>query len=212
MVQFAGFFSWKLFGGLFLGWGIGANDSANIFGTAVATNSVRYKTAVWLIAIFVVLGASCQGWKLYKNYEFGKKKQSQSETGSTASPTTATVSDSAFTDALLTTLAAAIVVLLATVAAIPASTSQAAIGACLGLAIAAGGGIDAVDWGAFGKMLFCWVLNPFGAALVTVVLVKVFTAVLRRRYGKNLSQLNQVYTILLLVAGCYGAYELGANN
>ena len=41
---------YKLFGGLFLGWGIGANDSANIFGTAVATHSVRFRTAVWLIA------------------------------------------------------------------------------------------------------------------------------------------------------------------
>ena len=30
----------KLFGGLFLGWGIGANNAGNMFGTAVGTGAV----------------------------------------------------------------------------------------------------------------------------------------------------------------------------
>ena len=41
---------WKLSGGIFLGWGLGSNDSANIFGTAVAANVVRYRNAVILTA------------------------------------------------------------------------------------------------------------------------------------------------------------------
>ena len=50
-------------GGMFLGWGLGANDSANVFGTAVSSKMVKYRTAVIIIAIFVILGAWFQGAK-----------------------------------------------------------------------------------------------------------------------------------------------------
>ncbi|HPQ67453.1 MAG TPA: inorganic phosphate transporter, partial [bacterium] len=60
----------KLFGGLYLGWGIGANDSANIFGTAVATKIVSYRAATVLIAVFVVLGALVQGPSQYLGLDF----------------------------------------------------------------------------------------------------------------------------------------------
>ena len=38
-----------LSGGLFLGWSLGANDAANVFGTAVGTRMVRFKTAAIVI-------------------------------------------------------------------------------------------------------------------------------------------------------------------
>ena len=48
-------------GGTFLGWSLGANDSANVFGTAVTSKMVSYKLAIFLTAIFVILGAVLQG-------------------------------------------------------------------------------------------------------------------------------------------------------
>ena len=39
-----------LLGGLFLGWSLGANDAANVFGTAVGTRMVRFKQ----LQLFVV--------------------------------------------------------------------------------------------------------------------------------------------------------------
>ena len=45
-----------LFGGLFLGWSLGANDAANVFGTAVGTRMISFKTAALVCSIFVVLG------------------------------------------------------------------------------------------------------------------------------------------------------------
>ena len=50
-----------IFGGVFLGWSLGSNDAANVFGTAVASRMVRYRTAVVLICIFVIAGAVLQG-------------------------------------------------------------------------------------------------------------------------------------------------------
>lgn len=43
--------------GLFLGWSLGANDAANIFGTAVGTKMVRFRTAAVIASVFVMLGA-----------------------------------------------------------------------------------------------------------------------------------------------------------
>ena len=47
--------------GLFMGWSLGTNDAANAFGTAVATRVVKYRTAIIIIAIMVVLGSILQG-------------------------------------------------------------------------------------------------------------------------------------------------------
>ena len=54
---------WKLIGGVFLGWGLGSNDAANIFGTGVAARVLTYRTATILISIFVVVGALLEGYK-----------------------------------------------------------------------------------------------------------------------------------------------------
>ena len=56
----AGFFAY-LSSGLFLGWSLGANDAANIFGTAVGTRMVRFATAALIASVFVILGAVISG-------------------------------------------------------------------------------------------------------------------------------------------------------
>ena len=47
--------------GLFLGWALGANDAANVFGTAVGTRMIRFSTAATICTIFVILGAVYSG-------------------------------------------------------------------------------------------------------------------------------------------------------
>jgi PiT family inorganic phosphate transporter len=47
--------------GLFLGWSLGANDAANIFGTAVGTKMIRFRTAAIICSIFIILGAVISG-------------------------------------------------------------------------------------------------------------------------------------------------------
>lgn len=200
----------KLLGGLYLGWGIGANDSANIFGTAVATNSVKYKTAIWLIAFFVILGSSLQGWKLYNNYNFVRPDEDKAVLSEADGGSDAT--SQAYTDAFISTLAAAVAVTIVTVLSIPASTSQAAIGAYMGILIASTGSFSSIDWSTFFRMFVCWVATPIGSAVLTIIMYKSVSPILNWLFSNDLGRLNQVYTFLLIIAGCYGAYELGANN
>ena len=47
--------------GLFLGWSLGANDAANVFGTAVGSRMIRFTTAAVICSVFVVLGAVLGG-------------------------------------------------------------------------------------------------------------------------------------------------------
>ncbi|MBP7653120.1 anion permease [Candidatus Dependentiae bacterium] len=222
MISLLKILNWKLFGGLFLGWGVGANDSANVFGTAVATNSIKFKTAVTLIAIFVILGSCIHGTHLFEELNFkhtSQNENSEQQTSQSPSEKQNEKSSNNETKAFISTLAAALTVLVATILGIPASTSQAAIGAMLGMAIsdalALGGPINwatVADWTKFGKMLVCWVLNPIGTAIISIVLYYIVGFIIKLFYGKDLSGLNRLYRILLLLAGSYGAYELGANN
>ena len=47
--------------GLFLGWSLGANDAANVFGSAVGSRMLRFSTAALLCSVFVILGAVSAG-------------------------------------------------------------------------------------------------------------------------------------------------------
>lgn len=47
--------------GLFVGWNIGANDSANCIGPTLGAGLVRYRTGIILVATFAFLGAILQG-------------------------------------------------------------------------------------------------------------------------------------------------------
>ena len=51
----------SLIGGLFLGWALGANDAANVFGTAVASRIITFRNAAILCSIFLIIGAVLQG-------------------------------------------------------------------------------------------------------------------------------------------------------
>ena len=52
---------YPLLGGVWLGWALGANDASNVFGTAVASRMVRFRTAVVLSSLFVLAGALVGG-------------------------------------------------------------------------------------------------------------------------------------------------------
>jgi len=195
---------YKILGGLYLGWGIGANNAANIFSTAVATNVLRFRTAVILIAIFVIIGATVEGPGLFLggSTEFTTDAKADEETIATRiDPSTL---------ALIATLSAALTITVITYLSIPTSTSQAAIGSFMGIAIATSG-FAAVNWPKFLTMLICWLFHPLIGMVLAIILLKGLGYLIHRYLQNNIIQ-DRVFKIGFLVFGCYGAYALGANN
>ena len=178
---------WKLISGVFVGWGLGSNDSANIFGTGVAANVIKYRTAIVLISIFVVVGALLEGHK--------------------SMDTVGEMSKLSHMAAFIAALAAGLTVWAFSYLALPVSTSQAIMGAVLGIGMISG----IPDLARLYKVVICWVLTPIVAMILSYVLYpllgKVFQKVLM-----DLRLSNMFIRGALIFAGCYGAYSLGANN
>ncbi len=175
--------------GLFLGWALGANDAANVFGTAVGTRMIRFSTAAIICSIFVVLGAVYSG---------------AGAAGTLGKLGTIDVLAGAF----MVAFSAALAVHLMTLAGLPVSTTQAIVGAIIGWNLFSG---TPTDTGSLTKILLTWVVCPILAAVIAIGLFKVTTAVLSRAKLHLLR--TDAYTRLgLLVAGAFGSYSLGANN
>jgi PiT family inorganic phosphate transporter len=178
---------WKVLSGVFLGWSLGANDSANVFGTGVTTGTVKYRTAILLTAFFVLLGALLEGPKCMR--------------------TVGHLSRLMPPEAFWCALAAAMIMTALTYLAIPASTSQAIVGAVIGAGIIS----NSADFSMLYKIVSCWVFTPVCGMIVAYCLHRIFGYFLDRT-RMSLARRNLLYSAGILVAGCYGAYSLGSNN
>ncbi len=178
---------WTLLSGIFLGWGLGSNDAANIFGTGVAANILKYRTAIILISIFVLMGALLEGPKCFA--------------------TVGKFSNLSATTAFVSALAAGVTVALMSYLSLPVSTSQAIIGSLLGIGIVFG----FADFSKLYKVIICWVMTPIAGVILSIALYRVLGFFFERVIA-DLRLQSFFLTNGLIVAGCYGAYALGANN
>jgi len=175
--------------GLFLGWALGANDAANVFGTAVGTRMVRWSTAALICSLFVVLGAAVSG--AGASTTLGKLGAISTLAG-----------------AFMTALAAAISVYLMTKSGLSVSTSQAIVGAIIGWNMFAQA---PTDTRILTTIVGTWVLCPLLSAVIAVILYKALRLYLRHA-ELHLVRTDAYLRLGLLVAGAFGAYALGANN
>jgi PiT family inorganic phosphate transporter len=175
--------------GLFLGWALGANDAANVFGTAVGTRMVRWGTAAVICSVFVVLGAVVSG--AGSSHTLGKLG-----------------AISALPGAFMTALAAAISVYLMTKAGLAVSTSQAIVGGIVGWNMFTG---QPTDTKILTTIITTWFLCPVLSAVIAVILYKALRVYLRHA-KLHLVRTDAYLRLGLLIAGAFGAYALGANN
>lgn len=177
----------SLLGGVFLGWSLGANDASNVFGSAVASRMLKFWTAAVLASVFVLLGALLQG-------------QAGIETLKGLTQFT-------LEQAVVSSVAAATTVTIMTILGLPVSTSQAVVGAILGIGILN----QQLNLAGLGKVVACWFGTPFGAMVIAVIIYKVL-AVFYNNLKINLFQSDILIRLAMIAAGSYGAYALGANN
>ena len=178
-----------LLGGLFLGWSLGANDAANVFGTAVGTRMVSFKTAAITCSIFIILGSVISG-----------------------AGTTETIGKlgaiNALPGAFACCVAAGISVYLMTKFGIPVSTTQAIVGAIIGWNLFTG---SSTDLSILTTILTTWVLCPILAGLIAIgIFLMVKKIIVNSKI--HILRLDAYTRIALLLAGAFGAYSLGANN
>jgi PiT family inorganic phosphate transporter len=177
----------SLLGGIFLGWSLGANDASNAFGSAVASKMIRFWTAAVLAAVFVLLGSVLEGRAGIETLQG--------------------LTQLTLKKAAVASVAAALTVTLMTLLGLPVSTSQAVVGAILGIGFLN----RQLDFSGLSKVFVCWVGTPVGGLIIAIIVYKLLSTAMNRIHI-DLFQTDILLRIALIVAGSYAAYALGANN
>ena len=146
--------------GLFMTWGIGANDVANALGTSVGSGAITVRTAIIIAAIFEFLGAVLAGGYVTKTI----RKDIIDPSSIADNP------EILVFGMLAALLAAGTWLTIASIKGWPVSTTHSIVGALVGFAVA-GIGFDAVNWGKIGQIVTSWVISPVLGGLVAFALM-----------------------------------------
>jgi PiT family inorganic phosphate transporter len=147
--------------GLFMAWGVGANDVANAMGTSVGSGAITVKQAIIIAIIFEFAGAVLAGGEV------------------TATVRKGILDASVFVDSphllvygmLAALLSAGFWLLIASSYGWPVSTTHSIVGAIVGFG-AVGMGVEAVAWGKVGTIVASWVISPLLAGTLAVFIFK----------------------------------------
>ncbi len=147
--------------GLFMAWGIGANDVANAMATSVGSKALTIKSAIIIAAIFEFSGAYLAGGEVTSTIRKGM------------------VDSAMFIDSpellvygmLSALLAAGVWLLFATRQGLPVSTTHSIVGAIVGFAVVAMG-VDAVQWEKVANIAMSWVVSPILAGTMSYFLYR----------------------------------------
>lgn len=146
--------------GVYMTWGIGANDLANAMGTSVGAGAVTVKQAIIIAMIFEFLGAVLAGGHVTKTIRKG-----------IIDPSAIINSPEILVYGMLAALlSAAVWLMIASAKGWPVSTTHSIIGALIGFAIV-GIGPDAVKWGKVGSVVMSWVVSPMVGGTISFLLV-----------------------------------------
>jgi PiT family inorganic phosphate transporter len=175
--------------GLFMGWSLGANDAANIFGTAVGTKMIRFTTAAVICSVFVIIGAVVGG---------SGTSNTLGELGSI----------NAIAGAFAVSASAAVTVMMMTKRGLPVSTSQAIVGAIIGWNVF---GSLQTETSVVVKIVQTWIFTPILAAVFAIIIYWIVRYIIEHT-SIHVVKMDKYTRYGLVIAGAFGAYSLGANN
>ncbi len=145
--------------GLFMAWGIGANDVANAMGTSVGSKALTIKQAIIIAMIFEFAGAYLAGGEVTSTIRKG------------------IIDASFFVESpellvfgmISALFAAATWLLIASALGWPVSTTHSIVGAIVGFA-AVGVSPDAVEWSKVGGIVGSWIITPLISGVIAFVI------------------------------------------
>lgn len=145
--------------GLFMAWGIGANDVANAMGTSVGSKALTIKQAIIIAMVFEFAGAYLAGGEVTSTIRKG------------------IIDASFFIDSpellvfgmISALFAAATWLLIASALGWPVSTTHSIVGAIVGFA-AMGVSVDAVTWSKVGGIVGSWVITPLISGVIAFII------------------------------------------
>jgi inorganic phosphate transporter, PiT family len=180
-----------LLSGAYVGWNIGANDTANCIGTTVGCGLLNFRRGVILVGIFAFLGSVMGGHKVMHTLGTGI--------------VTGNLSVGALTIALT---CSGVFVTLATFRRLPVSTAQAIVGGVVGIGFAVRADID---YSRFLTIAGSWLICPLLSLALAFCLVRLISFV-TARLKFNPIMIRNTLGWMAIVSSCYVAYGLGANN
>ena len=145
--------------GIFMAWGIGANDVANAMATSVGSKALTIKQAILVAAVFEFAGAVLAGGAV----------TSTIRKGIVDSSLLGDQPELMIYGMLSALLAAGTWLLIASRKGWPVSTTHSIVGAIVGFA-AVGIGIEAVKWGQVGTIAMSWVVSPLTAGVIAYLI------------------------------------------
>ena len=147
--------------GLFMTWGIGANDVANAMGTSVGSGAISVKQAIIIAAIFEFSGAFLAGGHVTKTIR-----------KNIIDPTPILGNPEILVYGMLSALiAAALWLTIASWMGWPVSTTHSIIGSIVGFAIV-GIGVDAVNWPKIVTIVLSWIVSPLVGGAIAFLLMR----------------------------------------
>ncbi len=210
--------------GLYMTWGVGANDVANAMGTSVGSGAITVRKAILIAAVFEFSGAVLAGGHVTSTIR-------SRIIDATAIPTPEIL----VYGMLAALLAAGVWLMVASYFGWPVSTTHTIVGSLIGFGVV-GVGVEAVDWSQVAGIVASWLISPlFGATIAFLLTLSVRRFILdadspleaAKRYGpiyvffmgvlialitmfKGLSHLNldlstgQVFTVAIVIGAIVG--------
>ncbi len=162
IVEHANTFVWMAcFFGLFMAWGVGANDVANAMGTSVGSKAITIKQAILIAMVFEFAGA----------YLAGSEVTSTIRKGIIDSDVLVGQPEVLVYGMMSALLAAGFWLMIASVLGWPVSTTHSIVGAIVGF-VMVGVSVDAVNWDKVGTIVASWVVSPVMAGTISYMLFK----------------------------------------
>ncbi len=134
--------------GLYMTWGVGANDVANAMGTSVGSRAITVRKAILIAAVFEFTGAFLAG-----GHVTGTIRKGIIDASFVPSP------EILIFGMLAALLGAGIWLMVASYFGWPVSTTHTIVGALIGFGVV-GLGPRAVEWGQVSGILASWIVSP----------------------------------------------------